>query len=231
MGRPFQKPDAEAYIELLRKELEIHPSASTGELATATGVSLPTVRKYRKLVQGYGVPRRERIRFVRRAPAFGSVQGPPLVRRPPRRYVHVSVQGLAGGAVRSLPQLPHLNQGWTDIGAAAETTFIPDPATLAEVRFLRSQIGEVRELLRTLIPPTPGEPSASEQRWKSWLDSEEKVYRLYRSTGGVPPDIQWTLRWWRWFNVQSDLGDSFGRRRIADISPLRRLDRTRSESR
>jgi len=254
MGRPFRESDARAYLKKLRSELERNPAASTDELASATGASKPTVRKYRRLLQGVSAPRRPRIRFSPRTLRASS----PMIRRSaPRQVTEVAVEALApqpsearsrswgtatveadqGNVTESAlrPMEARLSTQISEIERAVnegheKQTAGPDVST--ELGNMWKEMTGVKDLLYKLVHPTPPAPvslSASEKRWKGWFSTEDTIHRLGRSTGGVPPDLQWGLSLWRTLNLQSDIVDALTGKPVAGFSPASLLVRYRSQ--
>ncbi len=224
MGRPFNEKNARDFLERLRQELERQPAATTEELVVSTGVSPPTVRKYRKILQGFSAPRRGKLKFV---PAAGSgrvglrsgrlrrIRRPDAVvevarvRTPPPKVTQVGF----GFAPAASPDLP--------VEAAPQPsggTWVAEWSGIREALVHITGLLESRQASPPTVPPSP-ELSASEKRWIAWKDAEEHFWRLYRSTGGVPESIQRILRQWKRINVQGDSLD-FPFKKMSEFSPV-----------
>jgi hypothetical protein len=214
MGRPFSKTDAEQFIRRLAQAVECNPSSTTAELAASLGASAPTIRKYRRFVQGIGYPRRSRLRLIRAQaePRHGQSR-----RRPPQPIVPLYVAQLEA----PLEQTPSFagNAATSGVrrGDGVASTQMQGEVDSENVA-LHAELTVIREgVERLLAPPEPPE-SKSAQRWAAFRDCEEGIYRYFRSIGGVPLDWQAKLLNALEYNFQMDRLD-----KLRGLEPCRDL--------
>jgi predicted DNA-binding transcriptional regulator AlpA len=217
MGRAFRPSDAQEYIARLTEALAANPTASTEELAAMTGVSKPTVRRYRKIVQGIGFPRRARMRFV--------VRGPRTTRNPRAavRYEDVVVD-------RSPPTEDWLDSQGTRVSSdevlGEESLDGVGAALLAEFHTLDSRVQKVLNSSDNgggsvqVIPEML--PSQSEVRWRQW-DARGTMMRVVELVMGHPDPWVRTLHEIRYrMNLVEDFHDAAVGLPVSDRSPTAR---------
>ena len=221
MGRPFRPSDAIRFLEQLRAELARDPSTSNEELARSTGASLPTVRKYRRKLQGRASPPRRRMRFVLANDGGPSSRG---LARIPRPYTTILVPSLPPVASRdglSLDAEPlTLGKADSDARTLAQSV-VP---SLLEIEGSSRRMEGMLERIDARLTPKP--PSESDLRWTGLWSTFEKASRFAALTGNsVPREIRQLVRLWAYENYFQDTQDNHDGKPISELShlyPLRR---------
>ena len=223
MGRPFRPSDAIQFLETLRAELARDPSMSNEELAGSTGASLPTVRKYRRKLQGRASPPRRRMRFVLANAGRLSSRGLARIPRPYTTILVPSLPPVAGGDDLSLVAEP-LALGNTDSDSDASPLARSVDSSLRETEENSHRIIEILERIEARLTPKP--PSESDLRWTGLWSTFEKVSRFAALTGhSLDRETRQQALIWARVNYYQDVRDHLDGKPISEFSPLYPLRR------
>lgn len=232
MARPFTPSDAERFLDRLRNELEREPSMSNPELATRVDASLPTVRKYRKMLQGRSFPPRRRTRFVS---AEGIRPGRPRRCRIPRPYSTVVVAPLPFPPSeeplgRGFERVRQLDAGGNALASSIDSTLqgIEERSRRTEELLARIELGfNERErgfdatLARIERLVTPPPLSDSDQRWRKFQRRLE-IPAMISSLRANPAfrEVSELVRWWWLRNLLDDLDDDSCGKPVSELCPI-----------
>lgn len=223
MGRPFRPSDANRFLEQLRAELARDPSMRNEELARSTGASLPTVRKYRRKLQGRASPPRRRMRFVLARAAGPSSGGRARIPRPYTTIIVPSLPPVASREGLSLVAEP-LTLGKAD--SDARTLAQSVVSSLLEIEGSSRRMEGVLERIEARLTPNP--PSESDLRWTGLWSTFEKASRFAALTGNsLPREIRQQALIWAHVNCFQDMRDNLDGKPISEFSPLYPFSRRR----
>jgi hypothetical protein len=216
MGRPFRPSDAIQFLETLRAELARDPSMSNEELAGSTGASLPTVRKYRRKLQGRASPPRRRMRFVLANAGRLSSRGLARIPRPYTTILVPSLPPVASGDDLSLVAEP-LALGNADSDARPLAQRVD--SSLRETEENSHRIMEMLERIEARLTPKP--PSEGDLRWTGLWSTLERASRFTALTGhSLDRETRQLVRLWIHENYFQDRQDDRDGKPISELSPF-----------
>ncbi len=191
------------------------------ELARSTGASLPTVRKYRKKLQGRASPPRRRMRFVLANAGRLSSRGLARIPRPYTTILVPSLPPVASGDDLSLVAEP-LALGNADSDARPLAQRVD--SSLRETEENSHRIIEMLERIEARLTPKP--PSESDLRWTGLWSTFEKASRFAALTGhSLDRETRQQALIWARVNYYQDMRDHVDGKPISELSPLYSLRR------